>query len=73
MANDTPDIAKVSDKNTTGEIDPSKWEEAVAVTGRPNDEPEPNTTFGDRAKVRSKPSSKPVDVKPAKKSTRKGK
>jgi hypothetical protein len=29
------------------------WDEQVAVTGRPNDEPLPNTTFGERAKARA--------------------
>jgi hypothetical protein len=31
---------------------PEGWEEAVAVTGRPQDEPLPNTTFAERAKAR---------------------
>lgn len=50
MAGDKPDVAQVSEKNTTGELDPSIWEEAQAVTGRPNDTPEENSTFGSRAK-----------------------
>jgi hypothetical protein len=28
------------------------WDEAVAVTGRPQDEPLPNTTFAERAVAR---------------------
>lgn len=28
------------------------WDEQVAVTGRPQDTPSPNTTFADRAKAR---------------------
>lgn len=43
-----------SEKNTTGELDPSIWDEAVAVTGRPQDEPLPNSTFAERAKAASK-------------------
>lgn len=39
------------EKNTTGEIDPSMWDEAVAVAGRPQDEPAPNSTFAERAKA----------------------
>ena len=31
---------------------PEGWEEMVAVTGRPQDEPLPNTTFAQRAKAR---------------------
>lgn len=29
------------------------WDEQVAVTGRPNDEPLPNTTFAERASQRA--------------------
>ena len=31
---------------------PVEWDEAVAVTGRPQDEPLPNTTFAERAAAR---------------------
>jgi hypothetical protein len=31
---------------------PEGWDEAIAVTGRPQDEPLPNTTFAERAKAR---------------------
>lgn len=32
------------------EVDPSVWDEAPAVTGRPNDEAPENTTFAERLK-----------------------
>lgn len=35
-----------------GDPDPSEWQEAEAVTGRPNDEASPNSTMADRAKAR---------------------
>lgn len=35
-----------------GDPDPSNWDEAQAVTGRPQDQPEANTTFAERAKGR---------------------
>lgn len=44
-------MADENAKNTTGEIDPSIWDEAKAVTGRPQDVPEENSTFGSRAKA----------------------
>lgn len=43
-----------AEKNTTGKIDPSIWDEAQAVTGRPNDVPEDNSTFASRAKAAAK-------------------
>lgn len=69
MADGKPDIAQVSDKQTTGKVDPSIWDEAVAVTGRPQDEPAANSTFADRARAAAK--AEPSDeAKPAKKATR---
>ena len=44
------------------ELDPSKWDEQVAVTGRPNDVPEDNSTLASRAKARAKVRVKEVDV-----------
>lgn len=35
-----------------GDLDPSKWDEAVAVTGREADPVPQNSTFADRAKAR---------------------
>lgn len=67
MADDT-----APEKNTTGEIDPSKWDEAVAVTGRPVDVASANSTFAERAKVRSgvraAPEEKPAKSTPRRKS-----
>lgn len=34
------------------EQDGPQWDEQVAVTGRPQDTPAPNTTFADRAAAR---------------------
>ena len=51
------DIAAPSDKQTTGEIDPSTWDEEKAVTDRPNDLVDgtvTNSTLADRAKARAK-------------------
>lgn len=64
MAKDTPDIAQVSDKATTGEIDPSIWDEHKAVTGRPQDTAEENSTFASRAQ---QPASGDTAEAPAKK------
>lgn len=47
---ETQDNVKRAD---IGELDPSLWDEARAVTGRPNDTPLPNTTFVERFKARS--------------------
>ncbi len=46
-----------------GDPDPSNWDEAKAVTGRPADKPGDNTTFAGRAKAAGKASnaSKQVD------------
>ena len=35
-----------------GDPDPSKWEKATAVTGRPVDTPPPNSTLAERAAAR---------------------
>lgn len=48
------------EKDTTAAVDPSIWDEAVAVTGRPNDEAGPNSTFAERAKAR-KPAAKATE------------
>lgn len=45
-----------------GEVDPSKWNEAPSVTGRPVDEPGPNSTLASRAKAKK---SNPVEPEPA--------
>jgi hypothetical protein len=37
-----------------GEADPSEWDEATAVTGRPADQPTENTTFVQRAKAENR-------------------
>lgn len=34
-----------------GPLDPDGWDEQETVTGRPQDEPNQNTTFGERAKA----------------------
>lgn len=65
-------MADDESKNTTGEIDPSIWDEAQAVTGRPQDEPEPNSTFGVRAKAVKKADVAKVDA-PTKPASRKRK
>lgn len=57
------DVAQPSEKQTTGEVDPKNWDEAVAVTGRPNDVPEDNSTFASRAKrAKEKPAASKVDA-----------
>lgn len=79
---EAPEVAEPSDKQTTAEPDPAKWEEAEAVTGRANDtpvdEPAPaplggNSTFAERAAARNKQQtqaeSKAEEKKPAPKRT----
>lgn len=48
-----------------GEPDPSEWEEAEAVTGRPADVPPGNSTFAERAKASGKAEVKVVEGKDA--------
>jgi hypothetical protein len=55
-----PEATETADLYHRHEADPSKWEEAPAVTGRPADVPSPNTTLADRAKAR-KGGAKKVD------------
>jgi hypothetical protein len=51
-----PDEEAVAPHQKAGlELDPSKWDEQKAVTGRPNDTPSDNSTFSSRAGNKPEP------------------
>jgi hypothetical protein len=51
----TPPEEKDRGLHRHGDLDPSKWDEQKAVTGRPNDTPADNSTFSSRSSNKPEP------------------